>query len=349
MTDPTKPLLGRLQRVELRQAWFGEASDFTPWLALPENIALLGETIGIELEVESYEKNVGPFRADILCRDTIAGHYVLIENQLERTDHMHLGQLLTYAAGLEAVTIIWVASRFTEEHRAALDWLNSATRSGFDFFGLEVELWRIGDSAMAPKFNVVPKPNDWSDSVREQAAAVHSGQFTETQQRHLEFWTQFRRYLEDTGSPIRTNRPSGDHWTSYSVGRTNFSLAASNNFTAGRSHVNLSLTGPDAKAHYRELEQKHKSQVDARLTPLGEVEWRPMLDAKASRIMVHRRVSPTDPTTWPELNAWIATTLKTMHDLFRPIVKTLNASDWHDPENQAREQGSPVMPIGPVG
>ena len=99
MIDPTKPMLGRLERVELRQAWFGEASDFTPWPALPENIALLGETIGIELEVESYEKNVGPFRADILCRDTIAGHYVLIENQLERTDHMHLGQLLTTRPG----------------------------------------------------------------------------------------------------------------------------------------------------------------------------------------------------------------------------------------------------------
>ena len=134
----------------------GEASDFTPWLAQQDNITLLGEAIGIELEVETQEKNVGPFRADILCRDTVNGHYVLVENQLERTDHGHLGQLLTYAAGLDAVTVVWVAARFTEEHRAALDWLNRATSTEFNFFGLEIEVWRIGDSAMAPKFNAAP-------------------------------------------------------------------------------------------------------------------------------------------------------------------------------------------------
>ena len=143
MIDAPKPWLGRLKSVALRDAWLGEATDFTPWLAQPDNMALLSEAIGIELEVDSQETNVGPFRADILCRDTINGHYVLIENQLERTDHTHLGQLLTYAAGLEAVTIVWIASRFTDEHRAALDWLNNATTSGFNFFGLEIELWLI--------------------------------------------------------------------------------------------------------------------------------------------------------------------------------------------------------------
>ena len=226
MIDSPKPGLGRLERVNLRDAWFGEATDFTPWLAQPENMALLGEAIGIELEVESQEANVGPFRADILCRDTINGHYVLIENQLERTDHTHLGQLLTYAAGLDAASIVWVAARFTEEHRAALDWLNNATSSGFNFFGLEIELWRIGGSAMAPKFNVISKPNDWSKAVREQAAGAQSGELTEFQRLHLEFWTQFRQYLEDRGSSIHSGRPSKDHWTNVAVGRTNFGLSA---------------------------------------------------------------------------------------------------------------------------
>lgn len=96
--------LGRLQKVELREAWTSESGDFTPWLAKEENLSLLGETIGIELELESQEKEVGPFRADILCKDTATDNWVLIENQLERTDHIHLGQLLTYAAGLNAVT-----------------------------------------------------------------------------------------------------------------------------------------------------------------------------------------------------------------------------------------------------
>ena len=116
MTD-----LGRLEKVELRDIWITEDQDFTPWLAQEENLSVLADTIGVDLELEAQEKNVGPFRADILCRDTGTGDWVLIENQLERTDHTHMGQLMTYAAGLQAVTIVWVSSRFTDEHRAALD------------------------------------------------------------------------------------------------------------------------------------------------------------------------------------------------------------------------------------
>ena len=108
MTDQQ---LGRMERVDLRVAWSTEDRDFTPWLARPENITLLGEALNIDLEIEAQEKEVGPFRADILCKDIVNGHWVLIENQLERTDHNHLGQLLTYAAGLDAVTIIWIAAR----------------------------------------------------------------------------------------------------------------------------------------------------------------------------------------------------------------------------------------------
>ncbi len=114
--------LGRLERVELREIWLSEASDFTPWLARKENVDILGETLGIDLELEAQERSVGPFRADILCKDIRTDGWVLIENQLERTDHNHLGQLLTYASGLEAVTIVWIAACFTEEHRSTLDW-----------------------------------------------------------------------------------------------------------------------------------------------------------------------------------------------------------------------------------
>ena len=164
----TKPL-GRLEKVDLREYWKREDTHFTPWLAQEENISLLGDTIDMELEVQGQEANVGPFRADVLCRNTADDTLVLIENQLERTDHTHLGQLITYAAGLDAVTLVWVVQRFTEEHRAALDWLNRITDDDFHFFGLEIELWQIGDSVAAPKFNLVAKPNDWSKSVRDAA------------------------------------------------------------------------------------------------------------------------------------------------------------------------------------
>ncbi|MBN2560511.1 MAG: DUF4268 domain-containing protein [Phycisphaerae bacterium] len=158
--------LGRLEKVDLRTGWKNEAGDFTPWLAQDENLKLLGETLGMDLVLVGQEQGVGQFRADIVCRDVASSSTVLIENQLEPTDHNHLGQILTYAAGLEAVSIIWVARKFIDQHRAALDWLNEHTDEQIAFFGLEVELWRIGKSPVAPKFNVVSKPNNWTRSVR---------------------------------------------------------------------------------------------------------------------------------------------------------------------------------------
>jgi hypothetical protein len=198
-----------MERVDLRAIWTSESGDFTPWLAKEENLRLLGEAIGMELECEAQEKDVGPFRADILCKETNSDHWVLIENQLERTDHTHLGQLLTYAAGLKAVTIVWIANTFTEEHRAALDWLNEITDERFSFFGLEIELWRIENSPVAPKLNIVCKPNDWS----KQATQAAEGELSETSQLYREYWQAFKEYLEETKSPIGMRKPLVDRHT----------------------------------------------------------------------------------------------------------------------------------------
>ena len=154
-------MLERLKKIDLRKAWKSEDQEFTPWLAGEENLELLGDTIGIELELVGREKDMGPFRADILCKNVEDDSWVLIENQIEKTDHKHLGQLMTYAAGLQAATIIWIASRFTEEHRKYLDWLNEITDKRFKFFGLEIELFQIGNSTYAPRFNVISMPNNW--------------------------------------------------------------------------------------------------------------------------------------------------------------------------------------------
>ena len=176
--------LGKLEKLQLRNYWRNEGTDFTPWLAQEENIQLLSEAICIDLEVHGQEKGVGPFRADILCKDTTTDHYVLIENQLEKTDHTHLGQLMTYAAGLDAVTIIWIAQRFTEEHRAALDWLNRITDDTFNFFGIEIELYKIGNSDPAPMFNLVSKPNDWAKSAKKSTINQNLSEIKLLQQEH---------------------------------------------------------------------------------------------------------------------------------------------------------------------
>lgn len=322
-----KQPLGRLEKVELREFWESEASDFTPWLAKEENIALLGDTIGIELEVEAQEKSVGPFRADILCRDTATDHWVLIENQLERTDHNHLGQLLTYAAGLNAVTIVWIADRFTDEHRAALDWLNEITDDTFTFFGLEVELWRIGDSPLAPKFNIVSKPNDWSRSVSSAASRMQTEDLTETKQLQLEYWASFRAHLQKEGSHIRAQKPLPQHWANFAIGRSYFHLTALLNTSENVCSVGLAIVGPDAKPQFYLLE-KDKEAVEREV---GEpLEWRENPGKKQSYVFLRHDHDPTKKDQWPVLHEWMLKKLELFHKVFAERVKRLDASDYEE-------------------
>ena len=202
--------LGQLQRVELREAWPHEASNFTPWLAQQENLDLLGEALGLELALEAVEKPVDTFSADILARDISNDRWVLIENQLEQTDHTHLGQILTYAAGLDAHTIVWIAKNFREPHRAAIDYLNRISAPEFNFFGIQIELLRIGESALAPRFNLVAKPNDWSKEVF--AKATSRVESSGTAQRWQAYWTEFFKVAHANGLSIAAKTPPKERW-----------------------------------------------------------------------------------------------------------------------------------------
>jgi len=177
---------GRLTDLPLRDAWKHEALEFTPWLA--ENIDHLSEAIGIPLELTGTEVAVENFSADILARSPMDDGVVLIENQLEQTDHTHLGQIMTYLAGLEAQTVVWIAPSFREPHLSAIRWLNEHTGDGFSFFAVKARVVRIGDSPFAPIFEVVEKPNGWERQVREKERK------TKTPDHHselrLEFWSQ---------------------------------------------------------------------------------------------------------------------------------------------------------------
>lgn len=315
------PALGRLEKVDLRTAWASESSGFTPWLALPENLSLLGETIGISLECEAQEKYVGPFRADILCKDTVTDSWVLIENQLERTDHSHLGQLITYAAGLDAVIIIWIAQRFTEEHRAALDWLNQRTDADIRIFGLEIELWRIGDSTPAPKFNIVSKPNDWSRDVK------HITDQSDLQQLQLRFWTAFKQSLEARSSPVRLTRRLNSHVIHYTLGRSGIHLASVISRSdletgANQPHVraDLILNGPTAREQFDAL---HADREAIEATLGFPVAWLPGHDAARCRVSSSLQSDYTVEANWPQQHQWLAGRLEAMQRVFTPRVQTL--------------------------
>ena len=322
----TQENLGKLQKVDLREVWNFEASDFTPWLANEDNIQFLGDTIAIDLELEAQEKNVGAFRADILCKDTDNGNWVLIENQLERTDHTHLGQLLTYAAGLQAVTVVWIASTFTEEHRATLDWLNEITDDSFRFFGLEIELWRIGDSPAAPKLNIVSKPNDWSRSVTQYAKRIREEALTELQKKQLRYWDALKAAIDNRESSISPQKPSPQHWANYGIGRTGFHIAATINSRESRLAVELSIQGIYAKPHYYLL-YKERKEIEKSIGT--RLEWMELPLKKTSRIVLFKSgCDPTDEDHWPSQHEWFIEAIEKFDNTFRSRVKALNASDW---------------------
>ena len=320
-----EPPLGRLERIDdLRKTWATEDQDFTPWLAHPENLDVLAKTLGLELETEAQEKKVGPFRADILCKEIGSGSdaWVLIENQLERTDHAHLGQLMTYAAGLKAVIIIWIAKSFTDEHRAALDWLNGITDEQFHFFGLEVELWRIGGSPPAPKFNIVSKPNDWSRSIARAAADVG---LSETGIRQKEYWGALLKVLDDEKGPVSGNRePKPDYWIGFPVGRKGFYLSASMVRSKNRIRMDLYISGNDAKAFFGLL-KRQKDEIEKGLGYSPEWEEHKQ-GGRITRYCDH--VDPMDEADWPRQHKWFAEHLNAMHRVFSPRVKDLDPDDW---------------------
>ena len=307
---------GRLEKVELRDFWYKEDRDFTPWLAKPENIEILSESIGIELEVQSQEQNVGPFRADILCSDINDNHFVLIENQLERTDHTHLGQLMTYAAGLDAVTIIWISPRFTEEHRAALDWLNRITDETFKFFGIEIELYRIGDSLAAPMFNVVSKPNDWSKSVKKTAS---SQTISEIGLLRREYWQALKEFTQKNGSRLNI-KVSDKSYSSgvYKFGSSNFGITLSLPPRTSIIRVYFWVYGNN----YQEKFEKLKENCSSRLVEEfgSNVEWRNPDNINWAEIAISREADIANKEDWLNQFQWLQTTAEKLANFFKPEI-----------------------------
>lgn len=319
---PTEEL-GRLTRIDLRKVFTSEPGDFTPWLAETQNLKLLGDSIGLELEFEEREKWVGSYRADIVCQDT-AGARVLIENQVEKTDHGHLGQILTYVAGLEAVTVVWIAERFTDDHRAALDWLNEHTDDNINFFGLEIELWQIANSPIAPKFNVVCQPNEWSRTVK---AAAHSAEISEIKQIQFRFWTAFKEYMEKN-SQIRCQKPSPQNWMSHSIGRSGIhlnSVVSTWNSVTGsygpETRVELYFTGSHAKTNFERIQQQKddiEQKIGSRLT------WHNPPSNKQARTYVRQDADFLNEALWPEQQKWLREKLELFKRVFGPLVLKLD-------------------------
>ena len=318
--------LKQLTPVDLSEVWENEPQHFTPWLAREENLTLLGEALGIELELEAQEINVGDFRADILCKNTVDDSWVLIENQLEPTDHRHFGQILTYAAGLDAATVIWIAKVFRREHCAMLDWQNRITDRRYRFFGVEVKVWQIEDSSPAVQFEVVSGPNDWSRGVNENTQRAAKEQLSETDKSHLRFWTGLREYMADKGSSLNCPAPGPWRYIVFSIGRAGFSMETHLVPTRNKISIRLCVDTDNAEAHFWLLQKQQEAIEKA----FGEtLEWNELPGNKRSRISLTKvDTDPLDENDWMHQYEWFTTHLDRFDQVFRPRIAALNAEDW---------------------
>ena len=271
--------LGKLEEVDIRKAWPHEQYDFSKWLATEENIKELGDALNLSLTDVETEKFVGNYRCDILCKDEITGKMVLIENQLEPTNHDHLGKIITYASGLDAAVVVWIVASARDEHASAIEWLNKHTDDEISFFLMEVHAYKIGDSDPAPQFKIIEQPNDFVKIVK---AVSKNSDMNESQKNRLEFWTQFNEVVDSQGKPFNKRKATTDPWYNVAIGSSDASISID---LVNKEHkIRVSLWINDNKDIFDALFQR-KDEIE---TALGfGLEWNRLDNKKASYICTY--------------------------------------------------------------
>ena len=292
--------LGKLERVDPRLVWQHEAHDFTPWLL--ENADGLSEALGIDSELEAAEHAVGGYSLDLIGRDITNDAVLIVENQLETTDHSHPGQVLTYAAGTTASTIVWLATAFREEHRRALDWLNENTGEDVHFFGIELQIVKIDGSVPAPLLNVVVQPNDWQKQVR---AATQAGAIAGKRALYVEFWGQLlERVRADHPDWTRSRRAGPENWIEMKSPLRGC-LISSSFAQNDRLRHELYIDTGDAErndeifGHFQEHQEEFKAAYGKALS------WEDLPNRRACRIAAYKDAcSIADETRYGEFIDW---------------------------------------------
>ena len=308
--------LSKIERVDPREIWQHEAKHFTPWLA--ENLSDLGEALGLHLELRGIEVQVGSYSLDILAHD-MGGQAVIIENQLEPTDHDHLGKLLTYAAGHDAGTIVWIAKEFRDEHRAALNYLNSRTGEDTKFFGVVVELWKIDDSRPAVKFDLVVDPN---------AVVVPNGEGepppeppTERQKRFIAFFQPLIDTLRENGA-TKARKASGNNWFNTGSGSTRVEYWVE--FAGSKGKIRVQVYIDRDKEWNERLFDKLEERKETIESKLGEsLSWERLDDRKACRIAVYRPGTIDDDEVLEEIQEWAVEWMLAFRQVFGPELEEL--------------------------
>ena len=308
--------LSRLTEVDLREVWQNEATDYTNWLANEENLRLLSDEIGIEIVLETTEASIGRFRVDILAKEEITGRKIIIENQLEQTNHDHLGKIITYASGLDAEIIVWIVKDVRDEHEKAVNWLNENTDEKINFFAIRMELWKIGDSQIAPKFHIISQPNDWAKDAKKTS---ERSELSERAKLQLEFWEKFNEFVISRDQTFNLRKPYPQHWYSLSVGSSKANISLSIIFAKRLMRCEIYI--PDNKSLYYELENE-KEFIESKLD--YELEWNPLVNKKASRIITEKKLDLNDSSNWENGFIWLMETTKEFRTVFSKAINKID-------------------------
>lgn len=313
--------LGQLSRIDPREVWKGEATDFTPWLAA--NLDRLAEVLGIELELTQREASVGSFSVDLVARDLGRDRVVIIENQLEPTDHTHLGQIITYAAGLEAGVVIWISREFREEHRQALDWLNRVHEGHTEFFGVLLELLRVDHSKPAVNFRLVAFPNQWSRS----AATKANTEISTKQAAYQQFFQQVLDELRQKHKFTNARAAQPQNWYSFSSGVRGFSWGLSFAL-GGRVRAELYIDTPDAEQNEELLNHLMKNRA-AIEKDFGEpLAWERLDEKRACRVACYRPGTIEESSEkLEEIHSWAVDRLLRFKRVVGPYLREMGARD----------------------
>ncbi len=305
--------LGKLEKIkDLRSVWKHEATDFTTWLSDEENLATLGEEIGIDIELLSTEAKTGSFSTDILAVEANTNNKIIIENQLEATDHDHLGKIITYASGHDAKTIIWIVKEAREEHRQAIDWLNEHTDEEINIFLCKIELWKIGNSEIAPKFQVVSSPNNWSKTVKRSL----DNEMSATAMLQYDYWTKVKDEIDKNYPTFNSRKPIGQHWYDIAIGSSlaNISL----HVIARRNEIKVVLWIPDSKELFDYL-YNMKDEIESQLG--YELDWISSDNNKSSSIVIVKNADVHNEFKWDENIKWHLTKASEFYEAFSERVK----------------------------
>lgn len=302
--------LGVMHPVDLREKWADEAKNFTPWLAKEANLKMLSAALEMDLALEETESPVGSFSADLFAREESTNRKVIIENQLEVTNHDHLGKLITYAAGKEADVVIWIVKRARDEHRKAIEWLNQRTDSTLGFFLIEIELWRIDNSKPAVKFNVVERPNQWAKTAREYSA---------TKLLQLDFWTEFKetasrdRVFMDVFKSLQKEQPQ--HWYNLRIGSSYYLLELTVN--TQKKLISVGFYIRDDKEFYAEL--KAEQETITQELGVSKMTWKEA--NKDCRIFYTHKADINNRDEWATMFAWLREYAIKFNEVFRKRIK----------------------------